>query len=194
MQPYLFENNIRSSQDCCLIKIQQYRYFTLKISSVLFLHSISFCFSCVIITSSLCVSWCHEKIYYNLQVLKEQSLKPQLYFSHLKVTDTKDKDEQRAMNVCNGWESLEVICFFVQRHKSQICVNSIPIVRSVLVLLSFILDLNKCTYAHYHKIQSSSNRNSVSICSIFKTRIFEIVFFYFSVVCHLLVLTVYSFK
>lgn len=32
-----------------------------------------------------------------------------IFFSHLKVTDTKE-DEQRTMSVCIGWELLEVIC------------------------------------------------------------------------------------
>lgn len=89
---YLFKNSIHSSQEGVFslykfnnIYILPSRYPTLCS------HSFSFCFSCFIIISSLCVSKCHEKnIYYNLQALKEQSLKLQLYFSHLKVTDTKE--------------------------------------------------------------------------------------------------------
>lgn len=33
-----------------------------------------------------------------------------ILFFHLKVTDTKEENEQRTMNVCIGWELLEVIC------------------------------------------------------------------------------------
>lgn len=138
-------------------------YFTLKISNVLFSHSFSFCFSCFIITSSLCVSKCHEKnIYYNLQALKEQRLKPKLYFSHLKVTDTKEDGEQRAMNVCIGWELQEVICYFVQKHKPQKILNVTPIERSLLVWQSFSLDLS--IYMYKEEVQARVTRHQ---CAIF---------------------------
>lgn len=84
-------------------------------------------------------------------MLKEQSLKLELYFSLLKVTDTKE-DEQRAMNVCIGWELLEVICYFVQKHKPQNILNVTPIERSVLVWQSLSLDLN--IYMYTEKVQT----------------------------------------
>lgn len=146
-----------------IVKIQQYIYFTLKISKVLVSHSFSFCFSCVIITSSLCVSRCHEKIY----ILKSAStkrakLKLGQYFSNLKVTDTKEENEQRAMNVCIEWELLEVVCYFVQKHKPQKIRNVTPIERSLLVWQSFSLDLN--IYMYGEKVQAGVTRHW---CAIF---------------------------
>lgn len=64
---------------------------------------------------------------------KRAKLKAKAIFSHLKVTDTKEDGEQRAMNVCIGWELQEVICYFVQKHKPQKNLNVTPIERSLLV-------------------------------------------------------------
>lgn len=95
-------------------------------------------------------------------MLKEQSLKLGLYFSYLKVTDTKEEDEQRAMNICIGWELLEVICYFVQKHKPQKILNVTPIERSVLVWQSLSLDLN--LYRYREKVQA---RVTWHCCALF---------------------------
>ena len=63
-----------------------------------------------------------------------------------------EEDEQRAMNVCIGWELLEVICYFVQEHKPQKILNVTPIERSVLVWQSLSLDLN--LYMYREKVQA----------------------------------------
>lgn len=116
--PWLFNTNVHSSQENLLL----YKFNNLGILLTKYPISYlshSFSFLCIIITSSLCVSGCHEKKNYNLQVLKEQSLKLGLSFSPLKVTDTKEKDEQRTVKVCVGWELPELMCYFAKNHKPQ---------------------------------------------------------------------------
>lgn len=167
--------------------LKQYIYFVLKISKVLFLFSLFFCFSCVIIVSFLWVSRGHE----NIHLLQSASAKrakliARAIFFLSKSHWDKRRRWQRAMNVCIGWELLEVICYFVQEHKPQKILNVTPIERSVLVWQSLSLNLN--LYMYREKVQARVTQHWCAVFLKEKKESFENIVIF----CHYLLLSLHT--